>query len=212
MMKIPVLSRIAPAAVAAGVGGLALASAAAFAEAPSAQTPPSKAPPTTAQAAKVALGKHLVETSACMDCHTPLKEGPNGPEPDLSRMLSGHPESLVMPPAPALPEGPWAVVASATTTAWSGPWGTSFTANLTPDDETGLGRWTERDFVATIRTGRHMGRGRAILPPMPIPVYNNFNDRELGAIYAYLRTIPAVKNRVPEPRPPAGASALATTK
>ena len=157
--------------------------------------------------AKAARGKYLVATSGCMDCHTPLKMGPNGPEPDLGRMLSGHPEQLQMPPAPALPEGPWLVVSSATNTAFSGPWGVSFTANLTPDPETGLGRWTARDFIATVRTGRHMGRGRPVLPPMPIPVYNNFSDRDLEAIFAYLRTLPAIKNRVPEPLPPAAAPA-----
>lgn len=159
-----------------------------------------KPDPTSAQ---VARGKYLVATSACMDCHTPLKMGPNGPEPDLSRLLSGHPESLQMPPVPALPEGPWLVVSSATNTAWAGPWGVSYTANLTPDPETGMGKWTTQDFVATIRTGRHMGRGRPVLPPMPVPVYNNFNDRDLASIFAYLRTLPPVKNRVPEPLPPA---------
>jgi mono/diheme cytochrome c family protein len=153
---------------------------------------------------RVARGKYLVATSACMDCHTPFKMGANGPEPDLTRMLSGHPESLQMPPVPALPEGPWLIVSSATNTAWAGPWGVSYTANLTPDADTGLGKWTVRDFKATIRTGRHMGRGRPILPPMPIPVYNNFTDRDLEAIFAYLKTIPAVKNRVPEPLPPRG--------
>jgi len=152
--------------------------------------------------ANAARGKYLVATSGCMDCHTPLKMGANGPEPDMSRLLSGHPEALQMPPVPALSEGPWLVISSATNTAWAGPWGVSFTANLTPDPETGLGDWTARDFKATIRTGRHMGRGRAILPPMPIPVYNNFTDADLESIFAYLRTIPSVKNRVPEPRPP----------
>jgi mono/diheme cytochrome c family protein len=154
---------------------------------------------------RAARGKYLVSTSACMDCHTPFKMGANGPEFDLSRLLSGHPEALKMPPAPKLPDGPWLVVSSATNTAWSGPWGVSFTANLTPDPDTGLGRWTERDFIATIRTGRHMGRGREILPPMPIPVYNNFTDSDLAAIYAYLQTIPAIKNRVPEPWAPVNA-------
>lgn len=152
-------------------------------------------------ASKVARGKYLVSTSGCMDCHTPMKVGPNGVEFDMSRMLSGHPETLQMPPAPALPEGPWLVVSSATNTAFSGPWGVSFTANLTPDAETGLGKWTARDFKATIRSGRHMGRGRAVLPPMPIQVYKNFTDPDLEAIFAYLQTIPAVKNSVPEPRP-----------
>ena len=79
----------------------------------------------------------------------------------------------------------------------------SFTANLTPDSETGLGKWTLQNFVDTIRTGRHMGRGRPILPPMPIPMYKNFTDQDLDAIYSYLRTIPVVSNRVPEPLPPA---------
>jgi hypothetical protein len=153
--------------------------------------------------AQVQRGKYLVATSACMDCHTPLKMGPKGPEPDLSRQLSGHPEHLKMPPPPALPEGPWMVVGAATLTAWAGPWGVSFTANLTPDPETGLGEWTLRDFIQTFRTGRHMGRGREILPPMPIAYYNNFTDADLSAIFAYLRSLPPVKNRVPEPIPPA---------
>jgi hypothetical protein len=123
-------------------------------------------------------------------------------------MLSGHPQDMALPPAPQ-PVGPWLVAAAATNTAWSGPWGVSFTANLTPDPETGLGKWTLRNFVDTIRTGRHMGRGRPILPPMPIPMYKNFTDEDLDAIYSYLRTIPAVKNRVPEPLPPALAPTAA---
>ena len=164
-------------------------------------SPASAAEKASPNAAKVARGKYLVSTSGCMDCHTPMKVGAKGVEFDMSRMLSGHPENLQMPPAPVLPEGPWLVVSSATNTAFSGPWGVSFTANLTPDPDTGLGDWTARDFKATIRSGRHMGRGRAILPPMPIQVYKNFTDADLEAIFAYLQTIPAVKNSVPEPRP-----------
>jgi mono/diheme cytochrome c family protein len=152
---------------------------------------------------KVARGKYLVTVAGCNDCHTPWKMGPNGPEPDYTRMLSGHPQEMALPPPPKLPEGPWIVTAAATNTAWSGPWGVSFTANLTPDPDTGLGKWTQRNFTETIRTGRHMGRGREILPPMPIPMYKNFTDADLEAIFAYLQTIPAVKNRVPEPLPPA---------
>lgn len=158
---------------------------------------------------KVARGKYIVSTAGCHDCHTPFKDGPNGPEPDMSRALSGHPEDLVMPPAPVLPEGPWLVVGAATATAWSGPWGVSFTANLTPDPDTGLGKWTARNFKDTIRTGRHLGRGREILPPMPIPVYRQMTDEDLEAIFAYLQTIPAIRNRVPEPLPPP-ASTVAT--
>jgi len=156
---------------------------------------------------KVARGKYLVSTSGCHDCHTPFKLGANGPEPDMTRALSGHPQSLVMPPAPQLPAGPWLVTMAATNTAFAGPWGVSFTANLTPDAETGLGQWTLKNFVDTIRTGRHMGRGRPVLPPMPIPVYNNFTDDDLEAVYSYLRTIAPISNRVPEPLPPVQSTA-----
>ena len=157
------------------------------------------------QANKLARGKYLVTTSGCNDCHTPWKVGPAGPEPDMSRLLSGHPESFVIT-APAVLAGPWLMAAAPTNTAWSGPWGVSFTANLTPEKETGLGKWTEATFIQTIRTGRHMGRGRMVLPPMPILVYKNFTDADLGAIFTYLQSIPAVRNRVPEPLPPAPAA------
>jgi mono/diheme cytochrome c family protein len=160
-----------------------------------------------APADKLARGKYLVTVAGCNDCHTPWKMGAAGPEPDMSRMLSGHPEAMDLPPAPTLPQGPWIVTVAATNTAWSGPWGVSYTANLTPDADTGLGKWTLRDFVATLRTGRHMGRGRPILPPMPIPMYKNFTDQDMDAIFTYLRSIPAVKNRVPEPLPPASTTA-----
>jgi len=170
------------------------------------------APPATATkpvrlTPEQARGQYLMSTSACMDCHTPWKLGDKGPEPDTTRLYSGHPEHLKMPPAPTLPEGPWVMTAGATNTAWAGPWGVSFTANLTPDIETGLGRWSEADFIRTIRTGRHMGRGREVLPPMPIVVYNHFTDRDLKAIYAYLRTIPPIRNKVPDPVLPAPQAA-----
>jgi hypothetical protein len=155
-----------------------------------------------APADTLARGKYLVTTSGCNDCHTPWIMGAKGPEPDMTRMLSGHPADDKLPPPPKA-SGPWIVAAAATNTAWSGPWGISYTANLTPDAETGLGKWTEKNFRDTIRTGRHMGRGRQILPPMPIPMYKHFTDADLSAIYAYLQSIPAVKNRVPEPTPPA---------
>lgn len=154
---------------------------------------------------KVARGKYLVTIAGCNDCHTPLKMGPNGPEPDMSRMLSGHPADMALPPPPA-PQGPWLYTVAATNTAWSGPWGVSFPANLTPDRETGLGKWTLRNFTETIRTGRHMGRGRPILPPMPYPMYRHMTDADLEAVFSYLQSIPAISNRVPEPLPPPAAA------
>lgn len=148
---------------------------------------------------KLQRGKYLTTVAGCNDCHTPFVMGPNGPEPDMSRMLSGHPDSIKLPPAPALPPGPWSAVTAETNTAFSGPWGVSYTANLTPDAETGLGKWTERMFIDTIRTGRHQGRGREILPPMPYPMYKHFTDEDMKSIFAYLQSIPAIRNKVPEP-------------
>jgi hypothetical protein len=67
-------------------------------------------------------------------------------------------------------------------------------------------------FKDAIRTGRHMGRGRQILPPMPWPMYRHLTDQDLEAMFAYLRTIPAVRNKVPEPLPPPTAAAAATAE
>ena len=140
----------------------------------------------------------------CNDCHTPWKMRPQGPEPDMTRMLSGHPQDIVMTPV-TLGKGPWGWVGAATNTAFSGPWGVSFTANLTPDSETGLGKWTEETFIRTIRTGRHEKQGRPILPPMPYSQYRNATDEDLGSVFAFLRTVPPIRNRVPQPiDPPEG--------
>jgi hypothetical protein len=98
--------------------------------------PPPPAPAAPAPDRSPEHGKYLVETHACNDCHTPFKMGPQGPEPDMTRMLSGHPEGMKLPPVPALP-APWGMVAAMTNTAWAGPWGISYTANLTPDKNTG---------------------------------------------------------------------------
>jgi hypothetical protein len=166
------------------------------------------AAPVRAADNKVERGEYLVNTSGCHDCHTPLTMGKDGPEPDMTQMLAGHPAALEMPPVPPLPDGPWQVIASATNTAWAGPWGVSFTRNLTPDADTGLGQWTLDNFVKTFRTGRRQGRGREILPPMPIPAYKNFNDADLEAIYTYLRSIPPIRNDVPEPIAPQPAGAI----
>jgi mono/diheme cytochrome c family protein len=151
--------------------------------------------------ALVARGKYLVTIAACHDCHTPLKPGPNGPEPDMDRQLSGHPESRGVPAVRPGEKGAWDTSISGMT-AWTGDWGVSFTANLTPDAQTGLGTWSFRNFRDAIRSGRHMGRGRPILPPMPWPMYKNMTDEDLAAVFAFLQSIPAIRNKVPEPLPP----------
>jgi mono/diheme cytochrome c family protein len=146
----------------------------------------------------VARGKYLVDAGGCHDCHTPWKMGDNGPEPDMTLALSGHPASMTLPPPPA-PSGPWVASSIATNTAWAGPWGISYTRNLTPHKENGLGEWTEEQFIDTMRTGRRQGRGREILPPMPWMAYRNLNDADLKAMFAYLRSVPPNDNKVPEP-------------
>jgi mono/diheme cytochrome c family protein len=149
-----------------------------------------------ADRARVERGRFLVAIGGCNDCHTPLKMGERGPEPDLARYLSGHPADTKLPPPPALAGSPWNAV-TAGLTAWSGPWGVSYAANLTPDDETGLGRWTEAQFLQIVHTGRHLGKGRGILPPMPIQNLQATREEDLKAIFAYLRSQPAVRNHVP---------------
>jgi hypothetical protein len=149
----------------------------------------------------VKRGKFIVQSGGCNDCHTPLRMGPNGPEPDMTRMLSGHPENVVLPPPPPLTEA-WNNVGSASGTAYAGPWGITFAFNLTPDLETGIGKWREKDFVQALKTGKHMGVGRPIQPPMPWESYRHLSEADLKAAFAYLKSIPAIRNRVPDYVPP----------
>jgi mono/diheme cytochrome c family protein len=153
--------------------------------------------------AQVQRGRYLVEAMGCGDCHTPKKLGPKGPEEDHGRLLSGHPEGSAFGAPPSLGNGPWIASVSWDMTAWSGPWGISYAINLTPDENTGIGSWSEETFVQALRTGRHMGVSRPILPPMPWQAFRNLEEDDLKALYAYLRSIPAVKNRIPEPVAPA---------
>jgi hypothetical protein len=89
-------------------------------------------------------------------------------------------------------------------TGWVGPWGTSYTSNLTPDAETGIGVWNEELFIKILRTGKFMGSGRNILPPMPWQDYAKLTDSDMKAIFAYLKSLKPVKNQVPAsvPAPP----------
>lgn len=148
----------------------------------------------------VKRGELLVHVSACNDCHTPMKFDAklNMPVPQMDRMLSGHPEGAP-DPASALADGDQAVIGP-TFTSFKLPFGISYSANLTPD-ATGIGGWTEAMFIGAMRTGRHMGlKGRPILPPMPWLSINELGDDDLQAIWAYLRSIPKVANRVSEPK------------
>jgi hypothetical protein len=151
-----------------------------------------------------ARGKYLVSFAGCNDCHTPwvFNKDLGQPVPDMTRYLSGHPADGPEPKATLDPKSDMAVISS-DFTAFKLPFGTVFTANLTPDKETGLGNWTEAMFIKAIRTGMHLGaEGRPILPPMPWPEFRNMTDDDLKAVFAFLRTIPAVHNPVSDPKVP----------
>lgn len=159
------------------------------------------------QQTAVERGKYLVAVAACGDCHTPTTMGPAGPEPDVSRLLSGHPADLKMTDPPRL-AAPWLYAGAVTNTAFAGPWGVSYAINLTPDEETGIGLWSEQVFVNALKTGRHMGVGRPIMPPMPWQHYSQMTDEDLKAIYAYLKSVEPRHNQAPEAvvaEPPAAA-------
>jgi len=153
-------------------------------------------------------GKYLVTIAGCHDCHSPKLEGPM-PLPDMTRALSGHPEGAPYPTwTPGdLQQRHAIVLMNPMLTAFAGPWGVSFAINLTPDKETGIGEWTEEAFIQAMRTGKHQGQpnGRDILPPMPWFNLKEMTDDDLKAVWAYLQTIPPIKNQVPLPVPPAGA-------
>jgi mono/diheme cytochrome c family protein len=172
--------------------------------APATQAPAEKAAAPAAPAqSPVERGKYLTTVGGCNDCHTPKKIGPNGPEADMTRELSGNPstEKLANVPDKLFEKG-WLTLANNHLGAWAGPWGVSFAMNLTPDKETGLGSWTQEMFMGALRTGKHQGTGRPILPPMPWYWYKNMTDDDLKAVFAYLQSLPPIKNPIPDPLPP----------
>lgn len=131
------------------------------------EAPGGTAPP---PAPTAEYGRYLANHVAlCADCHTP-RTGLRS-TPDLDRRFAGQadpPESF-----PANPD------------------------NLTPDPETGIGRWSEEDFLRTLRTGVNP-QGDSLHPFMPWQQYQRMTEEDLRAIYRYLRTLPPIRHRVPE--------------
>lgn len=153
---------------------------------------------------QIARGEYLVSTNACNLCHSPKTFTDNGMEVDSSRLLSGHPASETLPQYDEQTAQSYVLFSRGLTSA-TGPWGTSFAANLTPDP-TGIGTWTEDQFMKAIREGLFKGLegSRPLLHPMPWQNYRNFTDDDLKSIFAYLMSLEPVKNVVPEPIPPIG--------
>ncbi len=148
--------------------------------------PPAK-PEAPAAAGTVKRGGQLALLGGCDDCHTPKLQGG---VPDMSRRFSGHPANGPLPPETA-----GAVTTNMMLTAWRGPWGLTLTANITPDPETGIGKWTVADFKKTIRTGVDP-TGYVIRPPMPIATLQNLPDADLEAIFKFLQAQKPIKNAV----------------
>lgn len=147
-------------------------------------------------------GKYLVTTGGCHDCHSPKVFGPQGPKIDETKILSGYPAEMKLAEFdPAILEPGKYVLFTQDITAAIGPWGASFAANLTPDNETGIGTWQPEMFINALRTGKHLGAGRPILPPMPWEMIGKLTDEDLQAMFAYLKSIPPIKNKVPDPKP-----------
>ena len=154
----------------------------------------------------VTRGKYLVTLGSCTDCHSPKIMTAMGPMPDTTRLLSGFPSNEKIPEMAVgvIGNDKWGALTTNDFAGWVGPWGMSFAYNLTPDKQTGTGAWTQDIFVKAMRTGKHMGAGRDILPPMPWPSLAQAKDEDLASIFAYLQSLPAIQNQIPSPLPPAG--------
>ena len=123
-------------------------------------------------------GKYLVTIASCTDCHT---TGHFLGKPDMTRHLGGSEVGFEIPGL-----------------------GIFYGPNLTPDDATGLGRWSEEDIVTAIRTGKRPD-GRMLAPVMPWAALAALSDADAAAIAAYLKSLPPVSNTVPGPFGPGEA-------
>lgn len=145
----------------------------------------------------ISRGQYLVAITGCNDCHSPKMMTDKGPVPDPSLLLSGHPEKMPMAPFDSVTSKNW-LLFNMNLSAFKGPWGTSFAANLTPDDS-GIGNWSEEQFSNALRKGYFKGLAgsRQLMPPMPWQGFAEMTDADVHAIFAYLKSIRPVSNYVP---------------
>ena len=168
-------------------------------------TKPAAAEATTAESAKlspeqlVQRGEYLVNTIGCDDCHSPKVMGPKGPEIDLAHRFAGHLADHPLPPADTGASKKGWVLFGPELTVSVGPWGTSFSANIS-SDSTGIGNWTEAQFFKAIREGKYIGldNTRPLLPPMPWYNFAKLTDQDLSAIFNFLKSTKPIKNVVPQ--------------
>ena len=120
----------------------------------------------------VERGKYLATISGCKDCHTP---GGMLGAPDEKRWLGGSDVGFGDPA--------------------SGVW---IGGNLTPDPETGLGKWTTDEIVTSFTKGKRPD-GRELSQIMPWPALSKLTPDDARAIALYLQSLPPVKNAIPGP-------------
>lgn len=143
-------------------------------------------------------GDYLVTTIGCNDCHSPKRMGSQGPEIIPELMLSGYQADIPLAQIDknVLQKG-W-VLFTGDLNAAVGPWGVSFSANIT-SDATGIGNWPEENFIRAMKQGKFKGidGSRSLLPPMPWSNYAKMTDDDVKAIYAFLKSTKPVHNIVP---------------
>ncbi len=151
---------------------------------------------------QIEQGRYLVEIMGCRDCHSPKIMTPQGPLSDKNRDLSGHPASMPFGRINKESLKDW-VLFNMMNTVSVGPWGITFSANLTSDD-TGIGTWSEEQFIIALTEGKSKGirSARPLLPPMPWQNYVNIKREDAIAIFAFLKTTKPVENIVPQPISP----------
>lgn len=144
-------------------------------------------------------GDYLVMIAGCNDCHSPKVFRQGMMQIDSSKMLSGYDESRPFKDYDTeVALSGQQVVFNIESTAFAGPWGVSFAANLT-SDLTGIGNWSFEQFKTAMQKGKWKGlqESRSLLPPMPWQNYVNMDEMDLKAIFAYLKSTTPIENRVP---------------
>lgn len=142
------------------------------------------------QDALITQGKYIATIAGCTSCHTPLKAEYQNPQTLTLEQIQtlAFSETQATDQAKLLAGGrPFDL----------GPAGVVFTRNITPDTETGIGTWTDDQIKIAIKTGIN-NEGKLLFPVMPYHVYNGMADSDLEAVVAYLHSVGAVKNQVPE--------------
>jgi len=139
---------------------------------------------------QVQQGKYIATIAGCTECHTPLKAEYQDP----TKLTFEQLQTISFNAGAALDE---TKLLSGGRAFDLGPAGILFTRNLTPDEETGLGAWTDEQIKIAVKAGVDHD-GRILFPVMPYHVYNGMADADMDAVIAYLRSVNAVSNQVPE--------------